>query len=87
MTNKYPIGIQNFESLRNDGYVYADKTALMCKLASSGRYCFLDRPRLLDKSLPSMTVENKQPLISVIVPVYNAKECVAEQRTYSKNNL
>ena len=23
---KYPIGIQNFESLRKDGYVYVDKT-------------------------------------------------------------
>ena len=25
---KYPIGIQNFEQIRNDGYVYVDKTDL-----------------------------------------------------------
>ena len=31
---KYPIGIQNFESLRNDGYVYVDKTALIYKLVN-----------------------------------------------------
>lgn len=29
MSIKYPIGIQNFESLRNDGYFYVDKTALI----------------------------------------------------------
>ena len=30
MSNKiYPIGIQNFEKIRNDGYFYIDKTALM----------------------------------------------------------
>ncbi|WP_288146566.1 AAA family ATPase, partial [Xylanibacter caecicola] len=34
---KYPIGIQSFESLRNDGYVYVDKTALVYKLADTGR--------------------------------------------------
>ena len=28
-TKIYPIGIQNFEKIRNDGYLYIDKTALM----------------------------------------------------------
>ena len=28
-TKIYPIGIQNFEKIRNDGYFYIDKTALM----------------------------------------------------------
>jgi phosphoribosyl-AMP cyclohydrolase len=36
----YPIGIQNFESMRNDGYVYVDKTALVYELATTGRYYF-----------------------------------------------
>ena len=36
----YPIGIQNFESLRNDGYFYIDKTALIYKLVKTGRYSF-----------------------------------------------
>ena len=48
---KYPIGIQSFESLRNDGYVYVDKTALVYKLADTGRYYFLSRPRRFGKSL------------------------------------
>ena len=34
----YPIGIQDFEKLRTDGYVYVDKTALIYKLATTGSY-------------------------------------------------
>ena len=34
----YPIGIQNFEKIRKEGYVYVDKTALMYKLVRSGSY-------------------------------------------------
>ena len=41
----YPIGIQNFESLRKDGYLYIDKTALIYQLVTTGRYYFLSRPR------------------------------------------
>ncbi len=54
---KYPIGIQSFESLRNDGYVYVDKTALVYKLADTGRYYFLSRPRRFGKSLLISTLE------------------------------
>ena len=53
----YPIGIQNFESLRKDGYVYIDKTALIHQLVSSGRYYFLNRPRRFGKSLLISTLE------------------------------
>ncbi|MFC2448612.1 MAG: AAA family ATPase, partial [Prevotella denticola] len=42
---KYPIGIQNFESLRKDGYTYVDKTAMIHQLVVQGRYYFLSRPR------------------------------------------
>ena len=31
-TKIYPIGIQNFEKIRNDGYLYIDKTALMYQI-------------------------------------------------------
>ena len=41
----YPIGVQNFESLRKDDYFYIDKTALVYQLARTGRYYFLSRPR------------------------------------------
>lgn len=54
---KYPIGIQNFASLREDGYVYVDKTALIYKLVNEGRYYFLSRPRRFGKSLLISTLE------------------------------
>ena len=53
----YPIGIQDFESLRKNGFVYVDKTALIYKLASTGRYYFLGRPRRFGKSLLLSTME------------------------------
>src|SRR5574344_59192 len=53
----YPIGIQNFESLINDGYVYVDKTALIYQLATTGRYYFLSRPRRFGKSLLISTMD------------------------------
>ena len=57
MNIKYPIGIQNFESLRNDGYFYVDKTALIYQLVNNGRYYFLSRPRRFGKSLLLSTLE------------------------------
>ena len=51
MGKLYPIGIQNFESLRKDGYFYIDKTALIYQLVQTGRYYFLSRPRRFGKSL------------------------------------
>ena len=45
----YPIGIQNFEKIRKEGYVYVDKTALMYKLVKSGSYFFLSRPAVLGR--------------------------------------
>ena len=37
----YPIGIQNFEKIRKDGYLYIDKTALVYQLVTTGQYYFL----------------------------------------------
>ena len=54
---KYPIGIQDFEKLRQDGYVYIDKTALIYKLVDEGSYYFLSRPRRFGKSLLISTLE------------------------------
>ena len=48
---KYPIGIQDFKTIRTDDYFYADKTALMYKLIKGGQYYFLSRPRRFGKSL------------------------------------
>ena len=58
MSNKiYPIGIQNFEKIRNDGYFYIDKTALIYQMVKTGRYYFLSRPRRFGKSLLISTLE------------------------------
>ena len=47
----YPIGIQNFEKIRKEGYAYVDKTALIHRLATTGTYYFLSRPRRFGKSM------------------------------------
>lgn len=51
MARKLPIGIQSFESLRRDGYLYVDKTAYVYRLAHEGKPYFLSRPRRFGKSL------------------------------------
>ena len=57
-TMKYPIGIQSFEQIIEDGYVYVDKTALVYDLATKGKIYFLSRPRRFGKSLLISTLEN-----------------------------
>ncbi len=37
---KYPIGVQNFEGLRNDNYVYIDKTRYIYELVNGTRKVF-----------------------------------------------
>lgn len=54
---KYPIGLQDFQGLREDGYVYVDKTAFIDKMVKSGKYYFLSRPRRFGKSLLVTTLE------------------------------
>ncbi len=46
-----PIGIQSFEKIRENGYVYVDKTSLIYKITSTGSSYFLSRPRRFGKSL------------------------------------
>lgn len=53
----YPIGIQDFEKIRRDGYVYVDKTDLIYKMVQKGCYYFLSRPRRFGKSLLVSTME------------------------------
>ena len=54
---KYPIGIQSFEKIRDDGYVYIDKTALVYDLVNNGHIYFLCRPRRFGKSLLVSTLK------------------------------
>jgi len=51
MTRKLPIGIQSFEKLRRDRYVYIDKTAFLWQLVQGSNPYFLSRPRRFGKSL------------------------------------
>ena len=53
---KFPIGVQSFEQMRNDGYVYVDKTDLVYRLAKGGKIYFLSRPRRFGKSLLVSTI-------------------------------
>ena len=55
---KYPIGIQSFDQLINDGYVYVDKTDLVYSLVTEGKIYFLGRPRRFGKSLLVSTLEH-----------------------------
>ena len=55
---KYPIGIQTFSDLREDGYVYVDKTALVHQMVTSGKVYFFSRPRRFGKSLLISTLES-----------------------------
>jgi hypothetical protein len=48
---KLPIGIQTFAEIREDGCYYVDKTALIVRMATEGKYYFLSRPRRFGKSL------------------------------------
>ncbi len=54
---KLPLGIQSFEYLRQNDYIYMDKTELIYKLASLGKAYFLSRPRRFGKSLLITTME------------------------------
>ena len=48
---KLPIGIQDFRTLREEGFYYVDKTSHIKQLIDKGRYYFLSRPRRFGKSL------------------------------------
>lgn len=55
---KYPIGIQTFKRIIQEGYLYIDKTDLVWELAHHATYIFLSRPRRFGKSLLSTTLES-----------------------------
>ena len=57
ITRKLPVGIQSFEKLRRDGYIYVDKTPFIWKLVQGSNSYFLSRPRRFGKSLFLSTLE------------------------------
>lgn len=55
---KYPDGIQTFQKIRNEGYIYIDKTSLVFSLVNrASSYVFLSRPRRFGKSLLISTLQ------------------------------
>ena len=54
---RFPIGVQDFERLRNDGKYYVDKTDLVYKMTHTDDYYFLCRPRRFGKSLLVSTLK------------------------------
>mgnify|MGYP004516352251 FL=1 len=53
-----PVGIQSFEEIRKEGYLYVDKTDIIWQLANRGKkYNYLSRPRRFGKSILVDTLE------------------------------
>jgi len=61
---KYPIGLQDFKKIRENDYLYVDKTEIIHSLIESGSYYFLSRPRRFGKSL----------LLSIIKEIFNGRK-------------
>ena len=68
---KLPIGIQSFENIRNENYLYVDKTALIYQLVTKGKPYFLSRPRRFGKSLLISTLE-ALCFLNFITPFYSS---------------
>ncbi|MDR3341217.1 MAG: ATP-binding protein [Treponema sp.] len=65
---KLPIGIQTFSDIREQGYLYVDKTREIHRLISAGKVFFLSRPRRFGKSL----------LISTLEAIFKGKKALFE---------
>lgn len=54
---KYPIGVESFDRIIKENFIYIDKTEIIHRLIESGKYFFLSRPRRFGKSLMLSTIE------------------------------
>ena len=58
IVNKYPVGIQTFEEIREKNYLYIDKTQYIAEFREKGmKFIFLSRPRRFGKSLLASTLQ------------------------------
>ena len=56
---RLPVGIQSFEKIREEGYLYVDKTDIIWQLANRNKtYNYLSRPRRFGKSVLVDTLES-----------------------------
>ena len=58
MMRKYPVGIQTFERIIKEGFIYVDKTDLVWQMAHYATFVFMSRPRRFGKSLLTSTLES-----------------------------
>lgn len=84
--SKLPIGIQSFEDLRRNQYLYIDKTRYIGQLLDSGKVWFLSRPRRFGKSLFVTTLEayfrgQKELFDGLFLQEYEAKKPKQERWT------
>ena len=54
----YPIGIQTFSEIREENYLYVDKTEYIYRMTQFAKYVFLGRPRRFGKSLLTSTLHS-----------------------------
>ena len=58
-TKLYPIGMQTFSEIREEDFLYVDKTEYIYRMThTSGKYFFLSRPRRFGKSLLVSTMQS-----------------------------
>ncbi|MBR4897319.1 MAG: ATP-binding protein [Prevotella sp.] len=55
---RLPTGIQTFSEVREEGYLYVDKTETVYRLANDNKYVFMSRPRRFGKSLLCSTLKS-----------------------------
>ncbi|MDY4175242.1 MAG: AAA family ATPase, partial [Bacteroidales bacterium] len=79
---KFPIGIQTFEEVIGEGYVYVDKTDMVYSLATEGKIYFLGRPRRFGKSLLLPTLERYFLAKREIFKVLKLDSLEKEWKTY-----
>ncbi|MBQ9655203.1 MAG: ATP-binding protein [Prevotella sp.] len=77
MKRKYPVGIQSFEKIRKEDYLYIDKTPFIYKMITEGCPYFLSRPRRFGKSL----------LISTLQAVFEGRRELFEEITLKNGTV
>lgn len=105
MTNELkqlPTGIQTFQTIREENYLYVDKTALIYRLAKEHRYVFKSGYLTIkdyDSDMDSYTLkypnkEVRSGMINALIPYYvdgntiNAKSVVADvYKAIRRDNL
>lgn len=88
---KLPLGIQDFEEMRRDGYLYIDKTDMVWNMANGTKYNYFSRPRRFGKSLLCSTLkcyfEGKRELFEGLKISQMEKEWISRPVIYLSMSL